>query len=358
VTSDPASRTAAGRTLPEQLPALRAEFPGWRIWREDTCGRVRYIARSRRVGLHPHTVVTADLPELRQALQVARPERRFRLFPGIRLIPAGSGLEFTPSEPSVARIYDHLLGGKDNYPSDRAAAHAMLAKFPEISQIAQANRAFLARAVRHVANGPVTQFLDLGAGLPARPNVHEAAREVAPGACVAYVDRDPMVLAHARAMLAVDDRIAVAAGDLCQPAELLASSDLVSTIDFGRPVGVLAVSVLHFLPPAEADALVAAVKDRMMPGSYLVISAGTSTGTDPRLITEVQAAYGKTAEVTARTEAEIRAWFDGLDIAWPGLTDVRAWRTDTPQDSVPPWPSRARLLAGVARKPGPARPHG
>jgi O-methyltransferase involved in polyketide biosynthesis len=289
---------------------------------------------------------------------VAWPERRVGLFPGGQLIPAGSGLEFTPSVPSVARIYDHLLGGKDNYPSDRAAAQMMLGKFPEISQIAQANRAFLTRAVRHVAIGRVTQFVDLGAGLPARRNVHETAREVARGVRVAYVDRDPMVLAHARAMLAVDDRIAVVAGDLGQPAALLASPDLVSTIDFRQPVSVLAVAVLHFLPPAAADALVAAVKDRMVPGSYLVISAGTSTGTDPGLITEVRAAYGRAAQVTARSEAEILAWFDGLSLVRPGLTDVRAWRTATPRDSVPPWPSRARFLAGVARKPGPARPPG
>jgi O-methyltransferase involved in polyketide biosynthesis len=373
MTSNPASRRAADAAVPEQLRALRAEFPAWRIWREDACGRVRYVARSRRADLNPHTVVTADLGELRKALEVARPERRFVLFPGSQLTPAGSGLEFTPSRPSMARIYDHLLGGKDNYPADRTAAHKMLRKFPEIGEIAQANRAFLARAVRYVASRQAAQFIDLGAGVPTRPNVHETARELAPDACVVYVDRDPMVLAHARAMLAVDDRIAVVAGDLGDPAAVLASPDLLSLIDFRQPVGVLAVSVLHFLPPAAADALVAAVKDRMVPGSYLVISAGTSTGTDPQLITEVQAAYGDAAGVTGRSEAEILAWFDGLNLARPGLTDVWAWWPDNPPHPGPPPPgpqhpgpphpgpppqSRVRFLAGVARKPAPARLHG
>jgi O-methyltransferase involved in polyketide biosynthesis len=156
----------------------------------------------------------------------------------------------------------------------------------------------------------------------------------------------------------------VVAGDLSDPAAVLASPGLVSLIDFRRPVGVLALSVLHFLPAATADALVAAVKDLMVPGSYLVISAGTTTGTDPELIAQAQAAYGDAASVTGRTEAEVLAWFDGLNLARPGLTDVWAWRSSNEphpgphpgppgQHPGPPPHLQARFLAGVARKPAP-----
>jgi O-methyltransferase involved in polyketide biosynthesis len=353
MTSTPASGPPPGSAHrpDDQLPLLRAEFPGWRIWREDVCGRVRYVARSRRPGVNPHTVVTADLGELREALAAAGPGRSLALVPGGEPAPGGPGPRFNPSVPSVARIYDHMLGGKDNYPADRAAAAALLEKFPEIGRIAGSNRAFLARAVRHIASQQVTQFVDLGAGLPASPNVHETSRQIMPGARVAYVDCDPMVLAHARALLAVDDRITVVDGDLRDPAAILASPALTSLIDFREPVGVLLVSVLHFLPAGDADALVAAVKDQMAPGSYLAISAGTSTGTDPALIAHVQAAYGDAAPVTARHKSEILTWFDGFSLARPGLTDVWAWRPGSPPRPAPPLSSHARFLAGVARKP-------
>jgi O-methyltransferase involved in polyketide biosynthesis len=160
-----------------------------------------------------------------------------------------------------------------------------------------------------------------------------------------------MVLAHARALLAIDDQIAVVAGDLRDPAMVLADPALRSLIDLREPVCVLLASVLHFLPARQADAAVAAVRERMPPGSYLVISAGTSTGTDPELIRCLQAAYAGTAPVTGRTEAQITSWFNGLLLAWPGLVDVRAWRPDDRRHSHWSPPSRARFLAGVAWKP-------
>ncbi len=322
-----------------ELAQLVADFPGFRIWREDVCGRVRYIALSQHPDLRPHTVITADLAELREAL--ARGQR----------VPGWPQPTFSPAAPSVARIYDHVLGGKDHFPADRAAARELLERFPEVAQIARANRAFLARAVRHVARQQVTQFVDLGAGLPASPNVHETTRQVIPGARVAYVDNDPMVLAHARAVLAVDDQVAVVAGDLRAPAAVLADPALISLIDFSKPVCVVLASVLHFLPAQQADAAVAAFREQMSPGSYLVISVGTSSGTDPELIRCLQATYAGTAPVTARTEAEITSWFDGLLLARPGLTDVWAWRAGQSRQAHRPPQSRARFVVGVARKP-------
>jgi O-methyltransferase involved in polyketide biosynthesis len=326
-------------TAEQDLAALRADLPGFRIWREETCGRIRYVARRRLKGVRPHTVVTACLGELRQEIERACPQ-----------------IGFSAVRPNIARMYDYLLQGKDNFRADRQAAESVLEKFPEVAALTRANREFLARAVRHVARQGICQFIDAGVGLPACPNVHEVARQVTRDARVVYTDNDPMVLGHARALLAVDSGISVVASDIRDPDALLAAPGVRGFVDPAQPVCVLLTSVLHFLPAAEADAAVAAFKRLMAPGSYLVISAGTSTGTDPGLIRCLQAAYADTAPVTGRTAAEIGAWFTGLILARPGLTDVWAWRPKDPQRPVRPTQARARLLAGVGRKPsgGPA----
>jgi hypothetical protein len=250
-------------------------------------------------------------------------------------------------------MYDYLLGGKDHIDADRAAADAVLQEFPEVTVVARANRAFLSRAVRYLARKGISQFVDLGSGLPASPNVHETAREVNPGARVVYVDRDPVVLAHARALLAVDRNVGVAAGDIRDPIGLLAEPVLTGMMDATEPVGVLLLSVLHFLTPAQAHTVVGAFREWMAPGSYLVVSTGTSTGTDPRLIRALQDAYDGTTHVTGHTAGEIRTWFDGLNLVRPGLVNVWAWRPDTFRQ---PRPTRARFLGGLGRKPGAPRP--
>jgi O-methyltransferase involved in polyketide biosynthesis len=329
--------------MPDDLSPLREQFPQFRIWREVIGKRLRYVARSLHGQGSPHTVVTADLDELRATLELARAAE-----PGpptdVTLIP------FSTVTPNIARIYDYLLDGKDHYPADRVAARKILSEFPEAALIAQANRAFQTRAVRHAACQGIRQFIDLGAGLPTSPTTHESARAVSPGARVAYVDRDELVLTHARALLGVDDGITVVAGDIRDPTAVLASPALTGLIDMAEPVCILLVSILHFLSAQEADAAVAAFRERMATGSYLVISAGTSTGTDPELIRCLRSAYGEAALITGRTETEIAAWFDGLSLARPGLTDVWGWRPDNfRQPKQPPSP-RVRFLAGVARK--------
>jgi O-methyltransferase involved in polyketide biosynthesis len=319
----------------EGLAALRADFPGFKIWEEFLPGRSRYVARSLREGVRPHTVVTPDLGELRSALEAGG---RAHVVP------------FSAAQPNIARMYDYWLQGKDHYPADRAAALAVMQKFPEVATIAQANRAFLVRAVRHVARQGVTQLIDFGAGLPASPNTHEVAREITPDARVCYVDNDQLVLAHARAMLEVDGHVSVTAGDLRAPEAALADPAIDHLIDARTPTCVLMVSVLHFLTPKEADAAVAAVRRWLAPGSYLVISAGTSTGTDPEFIKSLEDAYAETAPISGRTAEEIAAWFDGFTLARPGLTDVWDWRHSGPRPAYFPGPPRARFLAGVGRK--------
>jgi hypothetical protein len=224
-----------------------------------------------------------------------------------------------------------------------------LEQFPEVAAIAVANREFVTRAVRYLAQQGITQFIDVGSGLPATPNVHETARTVTSTARVAYVDHDPVVLAHARALLAVDHQVSVVAGDIRDPGSIFTEAAASGVIDSSRPAGVLLASVLHFLTSAEADAAVAAFRERMAPGSYLVISAGSSTGTDPGLIRLLQEVYGDTAPVTGRTAAEIGRWFDGLTLVSPGLVDVWAWRPDALRR---PAASRASFLAGIGYKPG------
>jgi O-methyltransferase involved in polyketide biosynthesis len=279
-------------------------------------------------------VITADIGELREVLQPA-------------LTAKNDAASASAAAPNIARMYSYWLSQKDHYATDRNAARKVLDRFPEVADVARANRAFMTRAVRYLADQGITQFIDIGSGLPASPNVHETARTVTPGTRVVYVDRDPVVLAHARALLAVDDKVGVIAGDVRDPGSIFSEAVLSGAIDSTLPVGVLLLAVLHFLTAAEADAAVAAVREWVAPGSYLVISAGTSTGTDPELIRLLQDVYGDTTPVTGRTEAEITAWFDGLTLVEPGLVDVWAWRPDTWRR---PATARARFLAGVGRK--------
>jgi hypothetical protein len=264
---------------------------------------------------------------------------------------------FDPTKPNAARIYDYLLGGKDNFAADREAAAQLLRALPDAAQAAKANRAFLAAAVRYVAGCGIGQYVDIGAGLPTSPNVHECARAAVPGARVAYVDNDPVVGSHARALLATDDLVRVISADARDYETIFAAPELDGFIDLAEPVCVLFVSMLHFLPVGEADAAVAAARKRMAPGSYLVISAGVETDSNLPVRDQVQAAYGDT-KLTGRSAADIAAWFDDFDLMPPGLVPVTEWPLDTPDAPqppllrhVPPAPVKAGMLAGIGRKP-------
>lgn len=265
---------------------------------------------------------------------------------------------FDPTEPNVARIYDYLLGGKDNFAADRRAAERLLATLPNAAAVARANRVFLTAAVRRVARAGVRQFLDIGAGLPTAPSVHECAREFVPDARVAYVDNDPVAVAHARALLATGDGVIAIEGDARRHEAILADPGLAELIDLAEPVCVLLVSLLHFFTAEEADAIVDGFRRRMAPGSYLVISAGDANDAD--VGEGVQAAYGKKAVLTGRPAAEIAAYFDGFDLLPPGLVSVTEWTSAEPVARLPqpdpaqPPPVRASMLAAVGRKRGAA----
>ena len=243
-------------------------------------------------------------------------------------------------------MYDYYLGGKDNFPADREAAGQALSVVPFGRAAALANRQFLVRAVTSMARSGTGQFIDLGTGLPTRPNVHEVAREILPDARVLYVDNDPMVCAHARALLAANDGVAAIQGDIRAPQAILNDPVTRALIDFSRPVGVLLVAVLHFLTAEDQPGeQVAAFRWRMASGSMLAISHITSDGTPPGVQATIQDVYsGASAPAVFRTRQQIEAFFGGLDLAEPGLVEVGAWRS---LRSSPPAP--LRFLGGLAK---------
>src|SRR5216683_733661 len=252
--------------------------------------------------------------------------------------------------PSPARIYDYYLGGMTNYPADRAAAERALAVVPHGRQIARANRKFLVRAVKYLARNGVQQFIDLGTGIPTSPNVHEAARAIAPGARVVYIDNDPVVTLHNRALLPPGDAwIAAIYGDIRNPRNITTHPVVREVIDFSRPVGVLFVAVLHFVADSgDPYRSVAVFRDRIPPGSYLAISHITSDGTAPKVIRAIEDAYNQaSAPAVFRSREEIRSFFAGFDLVRPGLVEVSDWRgNNRAPENLP----ALRFLGGVGRK--------
>lgn len=255
-------------------------------------------------------------------------------------------LTFNPSVPSPARMYDYYLSGKDNFPADREAAEQVLSVVPFGREVALANRQFLVRAVTSMARSGIDQFIDLGTGLPTKPNVHEVAREILPDARALYVDNDPMVCAHARALLATNDGVAAIQGDIRAPQAILNDPVTCALIDFSRPVGVLFVAVLHFLTDEDQPwEQVAAFRWRTASGSMLAISHITSDGTPLDVQATIQDVYSEaSAPAVFRTRQEIEAFFGGLDLVEPGLVEVGAWRS---LRSSPPAP--LRFLGGLAK---------
>jgi hypothetical protein len=240
---------------------------------------------------------------------------------------------FDTAVPNVARMYDYMLGGKDNYASDRDAVSALLEMAPEAPLRARLNRAFLGRAVRYVAGQGVRQFLDVGAGLPTQENVHQVARAVVPDARAVYVDNDPVVLAHARALLAGDPLTTVVAGDVREPARVLGDPRTTELLDFTRPVCILLVAILHFVPDSAGPArIVGAFRDAVAPGSYLILSHATMDGAPPQeaaRTTDAEAVYERaTAPLIMRDTGQVSRLLEGFSLVEPGLVHVTAWRPD------------------------------
>jgi SAM-dependent methyltransferase len=264
---------------------------------------------------------------------------------------AANGID--TSTPNVARIYDYLLGGKDNFAVDRAAAQQLITNMPNTPGIVRDNRSFIGRAVRYLAEqAGVRQFVDLGGGLPTQLNVHEMVQRIAPDTRVVYVDNDPVVFTHGQALLARGDGVAMVCADLRSPADVLRQPEVEHLLNLAQPVAVVCTSVLHFIPDQDDPRrIIAEYRDRLAPGSYLVISHGASpTEEDPKdIVDNATNIYRQaSAQLHLRSLPEITRFFDGFDLVDPGVVWMNEWR---PDPAVPHAGQFKSLRAGVGRKP-------
>jgi hypothetical protein len=281
----------------------------------------------------------------------------FRLLMGVSVTDA----EWAPtgidtSKPSVARVYDYFLGGKDNFAIDRQVAEMVMTVAPDAPEAARANREFLRRVVRYlVTEAGIRQFVDIGSGLPTEGNVHEIAQASAPGVRVVYVDNDPIVLAHGRALLAEDESTTVIQADLRTPEQILANPKLGEFIDFTQPVGLLLFAILHHLGDEEDPGGIAARLIQALPaGSHVAISHFHNPGPERPEVAEQAASAEKIFNESLgtgrwRTGAEILAYFGDLELIEPGLVPLPEWRPG-PEDHAEPGITYYTFVGAVARK--------
>lgn len=255
-------------------------------------------------------------------------------------------------QPNTARIYDFWLGGTHNFPEDRELGERIKQVLPDVEQSVRANRAFLRRAVRTVVQAGIDQFLDLGSGLPSEGSVHETAREVNPAARTVYVDIDPVTAEFARAMLIGTRGVEVLAADLRDVESVLGSDEVARCLDLGRPVGLLMVAMLQFVPDQDDPAgLVAAYRDACAPGSYLVVSDPTTEFNPQQIQVANQVYRSATLPSTMRSRAQIASLLGGYELLPPGLVEPVCWRPQ-PGDYDPfkGDPGRYNMLAAVGRR--------
>jgi SAM-dependent methyltransferase len=255
------------------------------------------------------------------------------------------------SRASIARVYDYLLGGKENLEVDRRAADAMRNVVPEVGEIAKANRCFLRRAVRFlVRDAGIRQIIDIGSGLPSDGNVNEVAQTIDAGVRVVYVDNDPVVLAHARALLAVDEQTAVVTADLRRPEALFEQVAALGLLDLDAPFAVLLSGVVHHLSDDDDPAgILAAVRERLAPGSYMVLSHFLDDGKSRAYALELAFLHGGLGSGRFRTWKELGGYFDGLELVEPGLVYANDWRPD--EFTLAESPVHTLYAGGIGRKP-------
>jgi hypothetical protein len=249
------------------------------------------------------------------------------------------------AKPSIARVYDYWLGGKDNFAADRELAERLAAMWPPWVEACRANRRFVGRAVTWAARQGISQFLDLGAGLPTRPSVHETARDADATARVAYVDNDPVVVSHTRALMTCSSAVTAARADLEHPAAVLATPEVGAVIDLSRPVCVLFAMVLHFFDAGTARAITAGYLERIAAGSVVVISC--SRIDDDEILEAVRRDYSP-GPVPNHSREAVLSFFQGLDVVPPGLVPADAWRggfSEVP--TTPPGPAYVQGAVGV-----------
>jgi hypothetical protein len=269
--------------------------------------------------------------------------------------PGHQKVDLQTGQPHPARVYDYLLGGKDNFAADRAAGEAGLRANPNSRIPPRENRAFLGRAVRYLAReAGISQFLDIGTGIPTSPNVHEVAQLIEPRARIVYVDNDPIVLTQARALLTTgpEGRTAYIDADLRDIDAILGSAELQRTLDLRKPVGLLLIAVMHFIPDEDDPwALAARLLAALPSGSYLALSHLTGDF-DPAAWAGVVAVYRRSGvTMQVRPKPDVERFFAGLDLIDPGVVSLPRWRPDPSDIGRPPTDAAVSVYGGVARKP-------
>ncbi|WP_328539744.1 SAM-dependent methyltransferase [Streptomyces sp. NBC_00344] len=265
--------------------------------------------------------------------------------------PSWAPQDIDITKPSASRIYDYFLGGSHNFEVDRQAAAAALRAMPGVPAISQANRAVMHRAIRYALDLGITQFLDIGSGIPTFGSSHEVAQKADPRARVVYVDNDPVAFAHSRAVLDGNENAAVAAADLRDPQSVLGHPETRRLLDLGRPIALLLVAVVHFLSDADRPAeVIATLRDALAPGSIMVITHATlEHGPTPTGQRAVQEVYQRTSTpLIMRSAGELEPFFAGFDIIEPGIVPLPYWRPDVPGDDHDP--AVLHGLAGVGLK--------
>ncbi|MEU9664567.1 SAM-dependent methyltransferase [Streptomyces bobili] len=265
--------------------------------------------------------------------------------------PAWAPRSIDISVPSVSRIYDYYLGGSHNFDVDREAARKAMEFMPGLPKIMQANRAFMRRAVRYAADAGITQFLDIGSGIPTFGNVHEVARKARPGARVVYVDHDPVAVAHSQVVLEGEADADVVAADLLKPRDILASGPVEQLIDLERPVALLLVAILHFVEDRDDPySAVAELTAALAPGSLLVLTHASYEGI-PLPPGRAEGAVDVYKDIrnplVMRSRDEIARFFEGYDMVEPGLVPMPHWRPDTAPEDEDPYAFSG--FAGVGR---------
>jgi SAM-dependent methyltransferase len=305
------------------IEELRLEFPGYRISQRVIGDQLFYLADAIIDGLQPRSAQAQTPGRLRE--QLRRPQ-----------------VEITAGQPSIARVYDVLLGGKDNFEADRAQAARVLAVFPRSALVARQARVFQARALTTIARTGISQFLDVGCGLPTTPSTHETAQAARPEARVVYVDNDAQVLSHARNQLAKDPGVLAAAGDLAYPAEIIYDRRTRNFLDFGQPVCLILGMTMHFFPPDQATTITAEFIRALPPGSYVIMSV---VGGQPKLGQDLARAY-TAAPVYNHGAAGVARFMDGLELTGPGIVPAHRWPAAAPARST----RRGQAWAAVACK--------
>ena len=308
------------------LEMLQLDFPHYRITMHAIGGRMFYLAEA----TGPHVQ-----PRFAQAGTTGR--LRAKLTTPVR--------EFTVTEPSIPRVWDVLLGGKDNFAADREQARKLLAVFPRAAGLARESREFQRRAVAYVAGTGVRQFLDIGCGLPTSPATHEVAQDTQPGAVTVYADNDELVMSHAQNILARTPGVVAMPGDITHPDEIVYDWRVRQVINFYEPVCLVVAMTLHFFAAATAQGITGRLIDGIPPGSCLIVSVGHLDG---EISQQFSAEYDP-GDLYYHTREDVAGFLAGLDLIEPGVTEARAWRPPVP---VIGHTGRGHIWAAVGRKPG------